>query len=276
MRKQPGKPEKPVGLPYWHTFWVCCGVLWGLVGFCGGCLLGIYFLAMWDFWVVWSGGFGGLVSFWRVGIMLVFDVGFNCGLWSRDFLGRFPGSRVVGVEANVDLCGGVVGSGVILVNGLCGVVDGGVGLFNVCVGNPDISSGVPEFMGVVRHRGWYGVEFGGVVVREVPLVSLDGLVGRFGVPDVLKLDVEGGELGCLLGLSCRVGVVCFEFCEEFWGGGLLCVDRLVELGYCEFGVSFGVDRFVDGGDLVWGGRDWVVGEVVSRFDGGCWGMLYAR
>jgi FkbM family methyltransferase len=43
---------------------------------------------------------------------------------------------------------------------------------------------------------------GGVRERQlVPTVSLDALLDRFGVPDVVKIDIEGGELAALRGAS---------------------------------------------------------------------------
>ena len=49
-------------------------------------------------------------------------------------------------------------------------------------------------------------------IREVlvPVSTLDNMIAKYGTPDFLKIDVEGGELSVFNGLSCPVPVICFE------------------------------------------------------------------
>lgn len=67
---------------------------------------------------------------------------------------------------------------------------------------------------------------------DVPVVTLDAAIARYGVPDYCKIDVEGWELEVLRGLSCPIPLVSFEYHLE--SGDLAkaraCLDRLSELG----------------------------------------------
>lgn len=44
----------------------------------------------------------------------------------------------------------------------------------------------------------------------VPMSTLDNMIEKYGTPDFLKIDVEGGELSVFNGLSYPVAVICFE------------------------------------------------------------------
>ncbi len=44
----------------------------------------------------------------------------------------------------------------------------------------------------------------------VPVSTLDNMIVKYGTPDFLKIDVEGGELSVFSGLSYPVSVICFE------------------------------------------------------------------
>ena len=69
----------------------------------------------------------------------------------------------------------------------------------------------------------------------VQQVTLDHLVMRYGLPEFIKIDVEGYENEVLRGLSYRVPVLCFEATIPFVEPALACLVQLyVRLGFTEF------------------------------------------
>ncbi|HEY2341489.1 MAG TPA: FkbM family methyltransferase, partial [Chthoniobacteraceae bacterium] len=64
----------------------------------------------------------------------------------------------------------------------------------------------------------------------VELVTLDGLIAQFGVPDFIKIDVEGFELEVLSGLSRSVPLISLEWTPELTDNLLQCIDLLAGLG----------------------------------------------
>jgi FkbM family methyltransferase len=69
---------------------------------------------------------------------------------------------------------------------------------------------------------------------EVPTITLDSLITMFGIPDEIKIDVEGLEYLVLRGLSQKVPLIGFEWVEEDTNTILLSVLRLIRLGYEKF------------------------------------------
>ena len=132
---------------------------------------------------------------------LVFDVGANYGEKAQLFLDL--GAQVVAIEPLQECatelrarCGKA--PGLTLVESALGP-EPGEGTFYV---RPSRSAS-----GFVRDWGYQDVES----EISVPIDTLDNLIARFGVPDFLKIDVEGFELEVLKGLSQPVRQVSFEF-----------------------------------------------------------------
>jgi FkbM family methyltransferase len=78
-------------------------------------------------------------------------------------------------------------------------------------------------------------------VRElsVPCITLDQLIGEFGVPTFTKIDVEGSEPDVLRGLSRPAGTLSFEVTPDLPHLGEQCLTRLELLGYRKFQLSIG-------------------------------------
>tara|TARA_R100000152_G_C6771987_1_gene198679 strand:+ start:196 stop:882 length:687 start_codon:yes stop_codon:yes gene_type:complete len=71
---------------------------------------------------------------------------------------------------------------------------------------------------------------------EVESTTLDQMIEEYGVPDYIKIDVEGGELDVLKGLTQKTPEIFFEWHEEMPDVLYGCVEHLQKLGYTEFGV----------------------------------------
>jgi FkbM family methyltransferase len=76
---------------------------------------------------------------------------------------------------------------------------------------------------------------------DVRLTTLDRLIEQFGVPDFVKIDVEGYEYEVLKGLSRPVGALSIEFVPEFKESTIKCIHYLHELGHIQLNYALGED-----------------------------------
>src|SRR5438132_9394773 len=74
---------------------------------------------------------------------------------------------------------------------------------------------------------------------QVDTTTLDALIERFGVPDFVKIDVEGSESAVLAGLSRPIRNLSFEFLPRALDDVEACLFRLGILGKYEFNWSAG-------------------------------------
>jgi FkbM family methyltransferase len=207
---------------------------------------------------------------------LVFDVGAHLGDRTAAFSSL--GARVIALEPQPRVARWLrrlVGrrAGVEIVEQAVGPREGTARLA-VSLRNPTVSTvsrlwrdRMPE-----RNRGFASVRWEDEI--EVPMTTLDALVGRFGLPDFCKLDIEGYEAEALEGLSRAVPALSVEFVR----GGLevaeACVARLEALGRYEYNAVAGEDRnFVFDG---WLTADEARGWLRGGADDLPFGDLYAR
>ena len=69
-------------------------------------------------------------------------------------------------------------------------------------------------------------------------ISLDKLIEIYGIPELIKVDVEGGEFDCISSLTKKVNNLCFEWASETNDITFKCLDYLSTLGYNQFSIQF--------------------------------------
>lgn len=77
---------------------------------------------------------------------------------------------------------------------------------------------------------------------DVNVSTLDEQIIKYGIPDFIKIDVEGYELEVLKGLSKEITCIVFEFTSEEIEQTFKCIDYLNSLSNCLFRVSFGEEH----------------------------------
>jgi FkbM family methyltransferase len=81
--------------------------------------------------------------------------------------------------------------------------------------------------------GWGGADVGSV---DVPVLTLDLLIEKYGAPHYCKIDVEGSDVAVLRGLSRPLPLISFEY--HLWADGAAdlraAMARIAELGRYEF------------------------------------------
>jgi FkbM family methyltransferase len=162
---------------------------------------------------------------------LVFDIGAHVGDRVSSF--RRLGARVIAVEPQPLLFSAlhhIHGRDplVEIVDRAVGAVAGVRELF-VNTANPTVSTLSEDFVHQAEGApGWEGQVWD--VHIPIEIVTLDGLIARYGLPDFIKIDVEGFEDAVLRGLSQPVKVLSFEFTTIARDVAMSCFDRLSVLG----------------------------------------------
>ena len=114
-------------------------------------------------------------------------------------------------------------------------------------------------------------------VEEVAqTITLDRLIQTYGVPDLVKIDVEGAEDRVIGSLSRKVPTLCFEWASELRHVAFRCIDRLNDLGFTEYCVQLG-DEYTfrpSAGDYTSDVAS-VKALLESTTDREHWGMIWA-
>ena len=176
---------------------------------------------------------------------LAFDIGSHVG----DRIGSFRrcGARVVALEPQPD-CARVIravydGDGdVTLVESACGPKPGRIEL-HINSANPTVTTASPDFVKAADGAGgWEGQRWDKAI--EVPVTTLDALIAQHGVPDFVKIDVEGFEADVLVGLSRPLPALSFEFTTIQRDVANQCLDRLSALGIMRFDLALGESQLL--------------------------------
>jgi FkbM family methyltransferase len=185
---------------------------------------------------------------------LVLDVGAHVGNRTRAM--RWAGARVVALEPQALFARWLrltLPRDVVLIEAAAGAEET-VADMAVSSRHPTVSSLHAKFVAEAPAApGFAQVRWDRV--ERVRMVTLDGLIARFGRPAYVKIDVEGFELEVLSGLSEPVPLLSVEYLPAFAELTHAVLDRLAALGTYRFAPVVG-----ERSGFLW--PDWRTGDAV--------------
>jgi FkbM family methyltransferase len=173
---------------------------------------------------------------------LLFDIGANVGEWA--LANASPTTHIVCVEASPTtfktLLRAVYGKNINAINRAVTSEPIATATFYEASGGT-ISSLNKDW--IMSPRSRFGVEAPYQIARviaetSVPTTTLDAMIATYGMPNLIKVDVEGAEHIVLPSLTQKANTVCFEWASEWDKEAFMCVDHMARIGYTRFHIQY--------------------------------------
>ena len=78
----------------------------------------------------------------------------------------------------------------------------------------------------------------GYNIIECKSTTINKLIEDYGMPELIKIDVEGGEYDCISSLTIKTKSLCFEWASETNNITIKCLDYLQQLGFTNFYIQY--------------------------------------
>ena len=167
--------------------------------------------------------------------MLLFDIGGNIGSWA---LKKYNSdTQIISIEASPTTFQSLVlntfGKNIICLNyAVTSSVEESVEFFD-CNANT-ISTLNQKWLNDPSSRFYNQFNYKKIKVNTI---TLDKLVKTYGMPDLIKVDVEGAEDIVLKSLTSPAKIICFEWAAEMQIEIVNSVNHLASLGYEKFHIQ---------------------------------------
>ncbi len=185
---------------------------------------------------------------------LIFDIGFNVGEFTQTCFNKYKDCNIIAVEANPTLVKLAsphffTNYNFTLHNNLVSDKMNEEINFYVSPNTTGVSTASTQFMENSRFtKGSKNLEKNSIKWEapiKVESITIDSMIERYGIPDLIKIDVEGYELSVLKGLTQKVNDICWEWHEEEDDTLFKSLEHLQSIGYTQFGTI----GYFDEGDV---------------------------
>jgi len=123
--------------------------------------------------------------------------------------------------------------------------------------NPTVSTASTDFVSAAHNApGWETQRWTRTI--QVPVTTLDALIGKHSKPVFIKIDVEGFEAEVLAGLTQPVRALSFEFTTIQRDVARACIERCRALGYTRFNSALGESQVLIH-------EQWVGGDAMAAW-----------
>ena len=167
---------------------------------------------------------------------MFFDIGSNIGNWSKANVDK--ADKIIAIEASPSTYNKMVNyckdDKIILLNyAVCN--NDGKDIIFYHVNNCDVLSTINKEWLTSPTSRFHNQKYTEIVCRTI---TIDNLIKNYGIPDLIKVDVEGGEFDCISSLTQKVDLLCFEWASELNDITFKCLDYLQNLGFTKYYLQF--------------------------------------
>jgi FkbM family methyltransferase len=167
---------------------------------------------------------------------MFFDIGANIGRWSLSNINNCD--KIISVEASPNTFNSLVNNTInnkkiICLNyAVCNSDKEFIDFYN-CTADT-LSTINKDWLDSEKSRFYKQFNYNVITCKTI---TIDKLIKDYGTPELIKIDVEGGEFECLSSLTQKVNNISFEWASETNDITFKCIDYLVSIGYIEFAIQ---------------------------------------